>query len=801
MPVRQGHLKISTVIMLSILLLLAYPTKISAENSPAQELSAAAALQQPKSVLILNSYDQSQPWTRDQNTGIVDVLNKDGNGYSVYIEYMDWKEFPSELNLSELKNRLFYKYFNKKIDVIITTDDAAFKFALENRDTMFSGAPVVFSGVDENSLKLILDGKTDVTGVVEIRDPAGTMAAAMKINPGIKTVYVIFDDTESGLSSGEMTINAIRANYDGIKIIPLNDIDLNSLFKKVRDASPQSIVICNSYSPRSGKMKLGVDYFFRMLTSESPVPVYNLYDFTIGTGVIGGSMVNGKQNGEEAAKLAIRILGGEKASKLPIVRKKFFSYEFDYKVLQRFHIGLEAIPKGSAIANKPFNYFEEHRALIYTSLIITLILLCFITILLFYLKKLKSMKTILSESNRELMGLYKDLSQADDKLKRQYDELVRTQENLFTSEYRYELLFDKMINGFFIFEPVYNDRGRMNDIRFLKVNPGFFSQTGMSQSDVSGKTWSEVFGYPNQELSIYQNLLETGKTEPFEVYSSKSGVYNLVDAFLISDNQIGVVFENITGYKKAIKEVRTLNAELEKRVTERTAELEVAVRELESFSYTVSHDLKSPMRAVDGYTKILMEDLGDKLDDDSLQILRNISTISKESIEMINKMLQYSRTARAELNREEVNLEKIVYDVYNELRLTCPERDVSLILDSGLPSVSGDRVMLKLLLQNVLSNAFKFTRDVTKAIITVGCTLTSEDYVFYVRDNGIGFDMKYSGKLFGVFQRLHTAEEFEGSGIGLVTVKKIIEKHGGRVWIDSVINHGTTIYFTFPFGV
>jgi len=796
MPVKQGHLNTFAAIMLSLLLLLAFPTGISAEDSPVSD-----ELRQPKSILILNSYDQSQPWTRDQNAGINDILNEDNNGYSIYIEYMDWKEFPDEINLKQLKVRLSYKYSNKKIDLIITTDDAALKFALENRNTMFSGAPVVFSGVDEKNLQGILEEKANVTGVVEMRDPAGTMAAAMKINPNINTVYVMYDNSESGISSGILTMNDIRKLYGGIDIVPLNERDLGNLFNKVRKVLPDSIIICSSYSPKAGNMKLGYDYFYRSLSSESPVPVYNLYDFTMGTGVIGGSMVSGRQNGEEAAKLAIKILNGEKTSNLPIERKKFVSYEFDYKVLQRFHIGLDSIPEGSTIVNRPFNYFEEHRALIYASLIITFILLCFITILLINLKKLNAMKTVLSESNSELMGLYKDLSTADEKLKQQYDELVLTQKSLSTSEYKYELLFDKMINGFFIFEPVFNNRGRMTDIRFLKVNPGFFNQTNLPQSDIAGKTWSELFGYPNQEMSIYQNLLETGKTEPFEVYNSHSGVYNLVDSFLISDNQIGVIFENITSYKKAIKEVRTLNTELEKRVANRTAELQDAVRELESFSYTVSHDLKSPLRAVEGYTNILMEDLGEKLDDDSLQILKNICAISKESIEMINKMLQYSRTARAELNTEEVNMEKIVSDVYNELRLAYPDRNVNLVIDSGLPYVSGDRVMLKQLLQNVLSNAFKFTRDVEKAVITVGCTLTAEECIFYVRDNGIGFDMKYSGKLFNAFQRLHTAEEFEGSGIGLVTVKKIIEKHGGRAWIESKVNYGTAIYFTFPFAV
>ncbi|HEX2946575.1 MAG TPA: ABC transporter substrate binding protein [Clostridia bacterium] len=794
MPAKQGHLTAFSAIMLALMLILASATDVSAEDS-----SAPSELSQPKSILILNSYDESQPWTRDQNTGINEILNKDENGYSVYIEYMDWKEFPDQRNLEQIRNRLSYKYSDKKINVIITTDDAALKFALKYRDDMFSDAPVVFSGVDDQNLQGILEGKDNVTGVVEIRDPAGTMAAAKKINPDIKTVYVVFDRSESGLSSGEMTMNAIHKAYKGIVTVPLNDEDIDSLFEKVQKAVSNSVVFCSSYTPKAGNMKLGPDYFYRRLSSVSPVPVYNLYDFTLGTGIIGGSMISGRQNGEEVAKLAIRILNGENIGNLPIERKNFVHYEFDYKVLQRFHIELGSIPEGSLIINKPFNYFEEHRGLIYTSIIITLILLCFIMILLFYLRKVNTMKEVLSDSNSELMNLYKDLSEADNKLKIQYDELVLTQKSLTKSEDRYELLFDKMLNGFFIFEPIFNGRGRMTDIRFLKVNPGFFHQTNLPQTDVNGKTWSEIFGYPNQELSIFQNLLETGKTEPFESYNSKSGIYNLVEAFLISENQIGVVFENITGYKKAIKEVRMLNTGLEKRVQERTSELQDAVRELESFSYTVSHDLKSPLRAVDGYINILMEDLGERLDEDSLQILKNISTISKESIEMINKILQYSRTTRAELNREEVDMEKTVTDVYNELRLTCPDRNVSLVIDSGLPGVSADRVMIKLLLQNILSNAFKFTRDTAKAVITVGCTITSEEYAFYVKDNGIGFDMKYSGKLFSAFQRLHTAEEFEGSGVGLVTVKKIIEKHGGRVWIDSKLNQGTAIYFTLPF--
>lgn len=258
-------------------------------------------------------------------------------------------------------------------------------------------------------------------------------------------------------------------------------------------------------------------------------------------------------------------------------------------------------------------------------------------------------------------------------------------------------------------------------------------------------------------------------------------------------NKIRVMKEEL--YANHI-ELTGLYSELEMRVSERTAELQGALEELESFSYTVSHDLKSPLRAVEGYTQILIEDLRTTLDEDTMKMLQNIRKISRETIEMINKLLQYSKTSRALLYKEEVNIEKKVNEVFNELALEHQERDISLIVETGMPNIFVDRVLFRQLLQNILSNAIKFTKNREKATITVGCTPTPQGYIFHVKDNGAGFDMKYSGKLFGIFQRLHTSDEFEGSGIGLVTVKKIIEKHGGRVWIEGKPGVGAVVYFT-----
>ena len=687
---------------------------------------------------------------------------------------------------------------NRNIAVVIATGDVALQFALDNRTELFSDAPVIFSGVNETTAREIIGDRADVTGVTEEIDPVGTVKAAFRINPDIRKIYVVYDNSANGIIQGEAAVDSIAGHAAEAEVIGLDSSDPVKVLDTVSKADDDSIVICTTLTAGNAADVSRIDHFCSALCRESRVPVYSLYDIGFGNGAAGGSMVSGRLQGEEAAKLALRVLGGEDISDIPFVKKNTTRYVFDYKVLQRFGINISLLPADSEIINKPGTYLEDNKGTVLAAVVIIVMLLMFITILLFYLKRLQAMKKELSESNIKLTGLYEDLSLASRKLKKQYDELTAVQQDLSTSEYKLELLFEKMMNGFFIFEPVFNTVGKIVDMRFLMVNPGFFQNIGMEKEVVVGKTWLEVFGSPNRDLARYQNLLDTGWAERFESYDPQKKQYYLVESFLIAKDQIGVIFENITDYKTALKEVRQLNIELEKRVADRTAKLREAVAELESFAYTVSHDMKSPMRAVDGYVQILLEDFGDKLDSDAVEMLNNIRTISRESIDMINMILQYSKTSAAVLNREPVDLEAMVTEVFNELKLGYPDRDIRLTIETGLPGVSVDRILFRQLLQNIISNSMKFTAIRDKALIAVGCTITQDSYVFYVRDNGVGFDMKYSGKLFGLFQRLHTPDEFDGSGIGLVTVKKIIEKHDGKVWIEGKVDEGATVYFTLP---
>lgn len=762
------------------------------------EINVGASVQ-PKNVLILNSYQKGLSWTDDQTEGIINVLKESEIKCNIAVEYMDWKNYPDQENLNKLYEHLKYKYINKSIDIILTSDDAAMNFALKNREEIFSNAPVIFSGLNNFSSVEITGSYENVTGVFEVIDPENTIEAALKINPKLENVYVLFDDSESGILIGKQTINSINSVYPQLKVLTLRGKELEDVLNEVEQISGESIILITTYYLEGNGVVAGFEEFCRLVSENSRVPVYDIFEFGIGNGVIGGSMVSGKVEGESAGRMAVKFLNGTSISDIPMEKTKKARFIFDYNELRRFNIPLKSIPKDSDIINNPFLFLETYKNLVVSVLAIISMLVTFILILLFYLRKITRMKESLLLKNKELSELYEELTSTNESLKQQYDKLNKAQLDLVTSERKYSLLYEKMLNGFFIFEPVLNKENKIIDIRFINVNPGFGIQTKLAVRDIIGKTWSQAFGYPNHELEVYQNILSTGEGERFETYYPDANVYYLVNAFKINDHQVGSVFDNITEYKLAIKEIKKLNEVLEQRVIDRTKELQNAVKELEAFTFTVSHDLKSPLRAVDGYSRIIYEDYGETLNEEVNEAILGIRTICSDMIEMINRLLQYSTTSRRLLSKEKINFEEIIKKIFIELHSLDNDREVKLIIETKLPEINVDKVMIRQAIYNMLSNAFKFTKNRDNAVIYIGSTITENEYIFYVKDNGVGFDMEYSSKLFGLFQRLHTSDEFEGSGIGLVTVKKIIEKHDGRVWIEGKVNEGATVYFTLPF--
>jgi signal transduction histidine kinase len=256
-----------------------------------------------------------------------------------------------------------------------------------------------------------------------------------------------------------------------------------------------------------------------------------------------------------------------------------------------------------------------------------------------------------------------------------------------------------------------------------------------------------------------------------------------------------VAQQELAERKQAEAEIQKLNAELEQRVHDRTVQLETTNQELEAFAYSVSHDLRAPLRGIDGWSHALLEDYTDRLDDQGRQYLDRIRAETQRMGHLIDDLLKLSRVTRAEMRQERVNLSALAQTIVTRLQESEPERQVEFSLQPGLAAV-GDPDLLEAALANLLDNAFKFTGRRAVARIEFGQIETPDQRTFFVRDNGAGFDMAYSQKLFGAFQRMHRTSDFPGTGIGLATAQRIIHRHGGRVWAKAAVDQGATFYFT-----
>jgi signal transduction histidine kinase len=268
-----------------------------------------------------------------------------------------------------------------------------------------------------------------------------------------------------------------------------------------------------------------------------------------------------------------------------------------------------------------------------------------------------------------------------------------------------------------------------------------------------------------------------------------------------SDDEVGILSEAFDGMLTEIqrrdREIRQLNADLERRVTARTAELEDANKELEAFSYSVSHDLRAPLRHIDGFVELLIRHSAPTLDEKGRGHLARVSAAAKRMGALIDDLLVFSRMGRTEMRKTSVNLTALTKDVVDELKGDAKDRHVEWKL-GVIPTVQGDPNMLRLVMTNLLSNALKYSSPTKEARIEVEARPENGELVVSVRDNGVGFDPTYSHKLFGVFQRLHGSNEFEGTGIGLANVRRIVSRHGGRTWAEGAINEGATFYFSLP---
>ncbi len=349
-----------------------------------------------------------------------------------------------------------------------------------------------------------------------------------------------------------------------------------------------------------------------------------------------------------------------------------------------------------------------------------------------------------------------------------------------------------------------------NQGRIVRFNPYLEEISGYRLKEVKGQDWISTFLPPRNWSRMSQLFLKSmGNISSLSNVSpivTKDGFEREIEWYNrgLEDGQgnlVGLISigHDITERQRAEEEIRKLNAELElriKEVSQRRAELEAANQELESFSYSVSHDLRAPLRGISGFGRALEEDYGARLDPQGLDYLHKVQDSARRMGELIDALLGLSRMMRAEMRRRQVHLSSLARAIAEDLKRSEPIRQVEFVIEPDLTS-EGDPVMLRAVLENLLGNAWKFTGKIPQARIEFGALPQAQScQVFFVRDNGAGFDMKYAAKLFGAFQRLHGTREFPGTGIGLATVQRLIQRHGGRVWAEGAVNQGATFYFT-----
>ncbi|HEX7680762.1 MAG TPA: PAS domain S-box protein, partial [Thermoanaerobaculia bacterium] len=352
----------------------------------------------------------------------------------------------------------------------------------------------------------------------------------------------------------------------------------------------------------------------------------------------------------------------------------------------------------------------------------------------------------------------------------------------------------------------------LEDGRIVDVNDAYMRLFGYSRDEIIGRTSADFGLYESlsSRATMFQRLQRDGKLADFETtMRTKSGKLRsvVISSTVISlqgkSYILGTVID-ITERKRAEAEIRSLHedlqrhaAELDQRVRERTVQLEAANKELEAFTYSVSHDLRAPLRAIHGFARILTEDHGDKLDAEGRRVLDVVRGEASRMGQLIDDLLQFSRLGRQPLRKSATDMTALARTIYGEICAQTPERTIDFVLDS-LPAVPADPALLRQVWFNLLDNALKFTRHRAHARIVLTGSIQGDEAIYTVTDNGAGFDMRYGGKLFTVFQRLHGLDEFEGTGVGLALVQQVVRRHGGRVWAEGAVDRGATFSFSLP---
>jgi len=705
-------------------------------------------------ILILSSYSKDNSWTNEEIEGFMDVYHRELPGsFDPMIEYMDSDQYPEKENTKLLLDIYRYRYSGKKIDAVIAFDAPALVFAVEHRAELFPGAYLIFAGI--NSLNGSFNSSSsNISGVLARPDIFGTLMAMLQLDPNAKHILAVMDSTVDGKSFRQELSQQIQPFKDRLSFQILQDDNLTLVLSKVEALNNSSLVLLGPFNRDQDGRILNRSEVTAQISSHSRSPVYGLWDFQLGNGIVGGKLVSGRVQGENAAALAIKALGGDNPA---TVQNSSAILEFDLQQMDRFGISRAALPSGSKVINIPPTIYEQYYSLI----------LALATVLLSIVLGL----VIISALNiRQRSSIEKELKEGE----RKYRELeVQLPQTVFELDSLGNIAF---INRSGCQILGYSPEDLLSGLNILDV------VSAEDKENVNRDVKLALKGVP--QVHEYRLQKKDGSTFPAIAYS-------------IPIVRRGKT-EGLRGIFLDISERKRVEEELKSAMEAAQA----AARAKSDFLANMSHEIRTPMNAVIGMTSLLSET---DLNKDQKEYLETIRTSGHALLAIINDILDFSKIERGmiELEYKPLHIQDCINEALSIISSQASEKGLKLLYKSEgyIPeTVVGDAARIRQVLVNLLSNAVKFTEKGDIVVQASASELPDNSYELHisVKDTGIGISQETSAKLFQLFSQADasTSRKYGGTGLGLAISKRLVELMGGRIWIESEEGKGSVFHFT-----
>ena len=660
---------------------------------------------------------------------------------------------------------------------------------LEMRKTFHPDTPFVFCGIDRVDPEDLADYK-QIYGLLEgdsgIRS---TLDLILSVHPGINKIFFVADQTKSAEVMLEYVRDYETSYKENVAFGYLINMSMDELKAALKKVPPNSVVIWLHFiKDKNGKV-LSLKESQTFVAKNTSVPVYVCYGFSTDSGIMGGSIISGFDQGEKAGKVAMQLLNKESIGTSPFFHQAIFKNVFDYNVMKRFNIESKDIPENSVIYNKPYSVLYRYRWQIIGIILFMVFQALLIGLLLVNQRNrklaVKEKEKRAAEFNQMTENL-EETTTSRDKLNAEIEERKKVEESLI--EVQENLLVAQRM--------AHIGNWHWN----IKTDIVWWSDElyciyGLNPEEYTPSMNSSVEKmHPDDRERVRKAVDDALKAKkPYDVEMRvirPGGIERMIHAH-------GEVSFNNTGNPQRMfgtAQDITESKQAEERILQFNEELKNSNQELEQFAYVASHDLQEPLRMISSYTQLLERRYGDKLDQDAKDFIEFAVDGANRMQKLINDLLEYSRVTTRGKPSEKVDVYTILGQAISNLQHSIVETN-AIVTNNDLPKIRADGAQLVRVFQNIIDNAIKFHSEETPRI-HVSAQEDKNEWVFSISDNGIGIDEQYKNCLFTIFQRLHTKEEYPGTGIGLAICKRIVQRHNGRIWFKSELGKGTTFYFT-----